>query len=483
MSGDVFAATRQRIQKEMASSGIPSMAVAVARRGEVIWEEAWGWADVEKRIPATPHTPYGMASVSKPITATAIMKLVEQGKLDLDRPVNDFLGRDSQLRTWIGDPADVTLRRLASHRAGLPLHMHSFASAEISKKPVMPETIRRYGNVVTVPGERYRYSNLGYGVLDHLIERQSGMSYAEFLKQEIFLPLGMTRSSVEDGPEHDGSMARRYGEDRQSLPWYDVDHRGASSVCCSAHDLLRFGMFHLGQCPCTPPILSEHSLTRMHARVTVMGTPNPSDHNLRPGSGYGIGWVIDDDELDSRISHGGGMGGVSAKLLLLPKESLVVVAMANTFCPLPYLIERDILSALLPGYADQLAEFDRKRAALPVGASRSERPIPELLGDWRGKVHTYQGDLPFALSFKPSGDVHARLSEQLPTLVNDLACVDGWISGKMAGHIETDDVCRRPYHPYHHVQLDLKLREDRLTGALVQIMGDSLGHWVELHRA
>ena len=53
----------------------------------------------------------------------------------------------------------------------------------------------------------------------------------------------------------------------------------------------------------------------------------------------------------------------------------------------------------------------------------------------------------------------------------------------MAGHIETDDVCRRPYHPYHHVQLDLKLREDRLTGALVQIMGDSLGHWVELHRA
>ena len=80
MSKDVFEDVRARIRREMTESCIPSLAVAVARNGEILWEEAFGWADREKRIPATPHTMYSQASVSKPMTATGLMVLVEQGK-------------------------------------------------------------------------------------------------------------------------------------------------------------------------------------------------------------------------------------------------------------------------------------------------------------------------------------------------------------------------------------------------------------------
>ncbi|HTK54822.1 MAG TPA: serine hydrolase domain-containing protein, partial [Gemmatimonadaceae bacterium] len=83
---------RAHIRRVMDSTKTPSIAVAVAKGGRIIWEEGFGFADVEHRTPATPTTLYSMASISKPITATGLMKLVEQGKIDLDRPANDYLG-------------------------------------------------------------------------------------------------------------------------------------------------------------------------------------------------------------------------------------------------------------------------------------------------------------------------------------------------------------------------------------------------------
>ena len=485
MSSDAFSGVRHRIRQEMVKSGIPSVAVAVARQGEILWEEAFGWANREKRVPATVHTLYSLASTSKPFTATGIMKLVEQGKLDLDKPVNHYLAADSQVKVWIGNPEEVTVRRVANHTAGLPRHEHFYAADERSRKPPMEESIRRYGNVVTLPGERYRYSNIGYGILDHLIERLSGMSYADFMRREVFLPLGMPRASVDIGPGLDDFAAERYDEDGRPIPFYDVDHRGASSVYCSAHDLVRFGMFHLKQLqPDQKAVLSDETIASMQVPTADRNNLRPPDRRWPPASGYGIGWVIDDSDLGPYISHAGGMGGAVAQLVLAPREGIAVAAMANTFCPLPHSIDRDILPLLLPGYADKLAELEKKKPAVPANSpAPGIQTIPELLGDWRGMVHTYQKDLPLTLSFKPSGDVHAKLAEQLTTLVNDVKFADGWLTGRMSGSVETDDARRRPYHPYHHLQLDLKLRGDVLNGALIAVVGGAVSQWVELKKA
>jgi len=483
VSSDGFAGVERRIQREMVDSGIPSVAIAVARHGEVLWEEAYGWADRERRIAATEHTMYSQASVSKPMTATGLMVLVERGTVDLDTPINRYLAADSQVKVWIGSPEEVTVRRVANHTAGLPRHENFYRSEEAYPRPPMEESIRRYGNVVAPPGERYRYSNFGYGILDHLIERLSGLTFADFMRREVFLPLGMTRTSVDIGPGLGDSAAVRYAEDGVPIPFYDFDHRGASAVYSSVHDLVRFGMFHLKQRqPDRKAILSDESIDAMQAPTADMAIVGTADRNLRPGSKYGIGWVIDDDDLGHRISHGGGMGGAATKLLMLPREGIVIAAAANTFCPLPYTIERDVLSALLPGYADKLAERDNEPSRPQTSVGPDVRPIRELLGDWRGTVHTYQKDLPLTLSFKPSGDVHARLGEQLATLLNDVEFRDGRLTGKMCGSIGTADASRRPHHPLHHLEVDLKLRGDVLNGVVTAIAGNALGHWVELKK-
>lgn len=484
MAEEQFSDVKSRIRREMLESGIPSVAVAVARDGEIVWEEAFGWADRERMVPATVHTLYCLASVSKPYTATGVMKLVEQGKLDLDKPINDYLHRDGQLKVRIGDPDEVTVRRVANHTSGLPRHCNFFREDELRTKPRMEETIRRYGNIVTPPGERYCYSNLGYGILDHLIERVSGMSYSDFLRREVFLPLGMTRSAVELIPELTELAAARYNEEGLPSPETDCDHRGASTVYSSVRDLVRFGMFHLRQRqPDQKPVLSDEGIEAMRGQTAPMGRVSPSDPNLRPQSSYGIGWVVDDDELGYRISHGGGMDGVATKLLLMPREGVVVAAVANKFKPLPYTIERDILSALLPGYADKFAAHDaRKARATPEPPDSGLAAVPELIGDWSGTVHTYQEDLPLTLSFKPSGDIHAQLGTQLTTLVNDAKFDEGCLTGKMAGNVCTEDTTRYPYHPFHHLELDLKLRDGVMNGALINIAGCTLNHWVELRR-
>ena len=477
-----FSIVRKRIQQEMIKAGTPSFALAVAKNGKILWEEAFGWADREKRIPATPHTMYSLASTSKPFTTTCLMKLVEQGKIDLDKPVNDYLASDAKVKVWIGKPGDVTVRRVANHTAGLPFHCHFYSHDEICKKPPMEESIRRYGNVVTLPGERYRYSNIGFGILDHIVERVSGMSFADFLRREICIPLGLTRTSVDIGPGLEEYAATRY-EEGLPIPFYDVDHRGASSVFSSAHDLVRFGMLFLDQLqPDQEAPLSRKSVAAMLVPTADRNNPGPSARRRPPASGYGIGWVIDDSELGVLISHAGGMGGALAQLMLMPAEDIAMAAMANGPSRIPHEIERFILPVMVPGWAKKLAIVEKKEKAKKTAPAPSFKPGKELVGDWSGFVHTYEKDFPFSLSFKPSGEVHGKCGEQLTTLVNEVKFAGGCLTGRMLGKIFTSDVMRRPHHPYHHLSLDLRLRGKIINGAVISVAANGLSHWADLRK-
>src|SRR5215813_10504490 len=120
-----FDRVREFIKQQLTERRLPSIAVAVARDGQIIWEEAFGWADSEKRIPATAHTMYSLASISKPFTATGLMILKERGRIELDRPINEYLGK-AKLHARVGDPAEATVRRVANHTAGLPPHYQHF---------------------------------------------------------------------------------------------------------------------------------------------------------------------------------------------------------------------------------------------------------------------------------------------------------------------------------------------------------------------
>ena len=471
---DAFRSIGEWIQCQVVETGTPSMAVAVARNGKIVYEEGFGWADRENRIVATPHTLYSLASISKPITATGLMVLKERGKIDLDRPVNDYLG-DVQVRARAGDVGDASVRRVANHSAGLPLHYHFFFSDEPRPVPPMAETIRRYGNLVTAPGERYHYSNLGYGILSHVISRVSGKTYAEFMRQEVFHPLGMTHASVGIAPGLEGYQAVRYGPDGLPLPFYDFDHAGASAVFCSAHDLARFGMFHLkAHVRDQKAILPDEAIDDMQRPTVSCGE----------GAGYGVGWRITEDEMGYRsISHSGGMGGVSTRLALLPSEGVAVATLANASSQLPGRAAEEVLSVLLPDYARDRARRDRDgKEKEPGPQAPSGLPVSELSGRWTGKLHTCNGETPITLWFQDDGDVHVRLGDQMEALLSDVAFDGGRLSGCMAGDIGTEDADRRP----HVLGVDMTLRGTVLNGCITSASegprGYALSHWVEVRK-
>lgn len=469
LAADRFEDIRQFIRTGLAEKSVPSIAVAVAQDGRILWEEGFGWADREKRIPTSEHTMYSLASISKPITTTGLMVLVQSGKVDLEKPANDYLG-NAKLRARVGDGSAATVRRVANHTSGLPLHYQFFYADEPYTRPPMDETLLRYANLVTAPGEHYEYSNLGYGVLDYVISRVSGQSYAEFMRREVFLPLGLTRTSVDIGPGLEAFTATRYGDDGLPIPFYDFDHPGASAVFSSAHDLVRFGLFHLkAHLRDQKAILSDASIDEMHRRTTGEGD-----------SGYGIGFDVSDKDGYRVVAHSGGMGGVATQMRLFPEQRLAIVVLSNSGTGW----------RLLPDVADRItARMLPKWKITP----RREEPKPEpfvvpdsLRGAWKGTLSTYVKDVPIELDFLPGGEVHAKIGDQLTTLVNDPKFKDGVFEGALAARIGTPDTERYGYT----IALSLRLRGGNvLNGAASAVaveaprVRNALTHWVELTKA
>lgn len=470
-AADRFDAARATIRQHMVEASIPSVSVAVAYRGKIVWQEGFGWADKEQRIPATEHTMYSLASLSKPLTVTALMTLVQAGKIELDHPINDYLG-DAKLKVRVGDPQAVTVRRVIDHSSGLPGGSQFFYGDERALTPSMEQTILRYGNVVAVPGERWEYTNLGYGVLGYALERISGQTYAEFMRSAVFMPLGMTHSSVDVGPGLEKFQAVRYDRMRQPIPPYSYGEPGSAAVYSSAHDLARLGMFfmknHLRD---QRPILND-------AAIDQMTSAAPSDDGTMIGT---VGWQARKYGKHVVYGHAGSTAGVTTDLSMVPAQNLCVVMLVNASVGSKLYRMRDaVFQSFLPDWSSLPAQ------QAPPSAPPAFQPTAELLGEWSGKVHTYEGELPIRLNVFASGDVHVQIGSQRTTLLNDVTFQSGRLKGYVLSQIPTEDTQRHP----HEVALDLTLRGSVLNGSVAAnsipdprwtwIYG--LPHWTELQK-
>ncbi len=442
-----FDAARDYIQEQMERFHIPSVAVAVALDGELVWSEGFGWADEAGGVRATDRTAYSVASVTKPITATAVLRLRDRGALDLDAPANRYLD-GAVIRRPDGTRSRATVRQLLTHTAGLPLHHHFFYADDGLEPPPMPETIARYGVEALPPGEAHTYANLGYGILEYLASRTAELEFSELLEDEVFRPLGMTESWVGVPPEGAAAVAQRYGEDGLPLPDYDFDHRGASAVYSSARDLLRFGLHHLGRIQDdTDPALPDST------RVEMQRSWTPREGR---GRAYGLGWaIVEDDGGYRRVEHTGGMPGVSTALRLYPEREAVVVVLSNSSNPATASIADVLAGTVLPNYLEE-----RRRAAQAAPTVLLMSPSV-LAGLWEGELHTWEG--PFRLRLTISEDGTARLQlnpdgRALP--VEPLQMRDGVLVGRVPLTIPTPDALRRP----HGVHLQLWQRDEELVG-------------------
>lgn len=464
---------RAEIRREMIRNDLPSIAIGVAHRGEIIWQEGFGWADREQRVPSGPHTMYSIASISKPLTATAIMKLVEDGEIDLDEPVNRYLD-DAALTAHAGDADRATVRKVLQHTAGLPLHYQFFYEDEPYDTPPMNESIRRYGILVTEPGERYQYSNIGYGVLDHVISTVSGRDYQDYMRREIFSPLGMYRTSVHLPPRLEEYQAVRYSPDQEPVPYYDFDHDGASAVYSSVNDLLRFAMFHMGGLPAgASEVLSLQAREQMQSDYTETGGR----------SGYGLGWLTRQHENGlQEVYHSGSMGGVRTMLTMAPEEDLAVVALTNTRSNVTMNKAREVLHAMLPEKADDPNNPDGN----PSGGRDAFEAPEELEGRWEGRIVTHRDTLDAVFYIRSGGVIVVDLEGQHQTLLNNPGLnEDDELTGTFIGRLGTEDVERHNYF----LRLDARWRGDRLYGAVTAMsrgdedrVGNALSSFIELEK-
>jgi hypothetical protein len=235
----------------------------------------------------------------------------------------------------------------------------------------------------------------------------------------------------------------RYTADGKPIAFYDFDHRAASAVYTSAHELVRFGMFHLeDHLRDQQPLLKDATLDAMHRVAT------PGD----TATGYGLGWAIGNEQGMRVVSHTGGMPGVATTLKLYPKYNVAIVALAITSGAAPHRIAVDIAAAVLPGY-------NATRAPTPAVAFASPA---ELMGEWTGTVRMYDGTTtPISLLVK-ADDIHVRLGGQgtLWTVLNAPAFRNQMLSGQFAGTIPSAEARRFP----HNVGVGLLLQGDTLRG-------------------
>jgi len=255
-----------------AHADVPGLAVAVTRDGRIIYERGFGWADRERGLRATPNTPFALASVSKSITATAIMQLFERGRLNLDAPVNDYLG-SAKVHSPHWNASESTVRRVMSHTGGLTTFTRWCGSDRSTCN--LDREIRDYGILVWRPGELFDYSNLGFGILGDVVARVSGNEFDSYLKKNIFTPLGMEDCGLQTRQP----TSTQYDEKTHARsPMRLSGTPGASGLRCSAHDLALFGMFQLKEVKNSNSVLSSTNLDRMH--------------RAQPGTRgqYGLGW-------------------------------------------------------------------------------------------------------------------------------------------------------------------------------------------------
>jgi CubicO group peptidase (beta-lactamase class C family) len=470
-----FAGVRDKIARLVEDRTIPSLSLAVVRDGAIVWEEAFGMADLEKKLPATAETLYPIASATKPFTAAGVMILVERGLVGLDKPANAYLG-SARLGAFEGDAAGATVGRVLRHTAGLPMYWSfGFEGAGRPRQP-LETTLKRYGRLVNKPGEGFSYSNLGYGVLEAVIERVSGKAYFEFMADEVFLPLGMNRTVVATAPGEVSGSALKYSASLAPIPFCDHDTRAAGGVYSTAHDLALFLLLHLGRLQSgQKPILKPGSIEAMRTS---------RDPDVRSSS-YCLGWETGQRCGFSIVTHGGWMDGCRAHLAMIPGEGLGVAVLINGE-GFPSIRVCDwIFAALLPEYARRLDAGPPP--AGPAPQPSAFRPPAALVGSWAGAIQTHEGEIPVRLVIEAGGRVELAALDAAGLPGNALEPVKTPAVNRDVFVVHFPQVFSTSDAPAagHRTVLGLKIRQHRLSGEANLIASDmsySLPSYIELKR-
>ena len=310
---DVEAFLDGLIPLQIETNDIAGATVAIVKDGQVLFVKGYGFADVKARTPVTPETMFRIGSVTKLFTWTAAMQLVEQGKLDLDADVNQYL--DFKLPQKFGKP--VTMRNLMTHRAGFQEAIKNLGAQNTGKVDLRTYIRENIPDQIYEPGTTPAYSNYGTALAGYIVERLSGMPFDTYVEERIYAPLGMLRTSIRQPLEKelDAYMSTGYNlASGEPVPFEIVNGYPAGSQASSAADMAKFMLAHLGAGKLGDvEILTPQSVALMHDSVTKV---DPRQN------GIALGFYELSRNGMRIISHGGDTIAFHSDMHLIPSQGL-----------------------------------------------------------------------------------------------------------------------------------------------------------------
>ena len=304
----------------MAANSVPGIAVAVLQNGQPVWSEGFGMADLENFVPATPATLFRLGSISKPITATAILQLYERGKLDLDAEVQKYCPAFPR-KEW-----PITTRELLGHLGGIR-HYNPDGKGDIPEDSAkhfatMEESLQVFAGdpLVAKPGTKFHYSTYGYTLLGCVLEGAASEKYVDFVKENVFEPAGMEETQADNFFAVIPHRSRWYHKDKsgvvQNAGVLDSSYKiPGGGLISSADDMAHF----------EAAILANKLLKP--ATRDLMWTPQKAADGSQ--SGYAMGWDTQKKFGLELVEHTGGQQGTSTSIILVPERGAGIVVLAN----------------------------------------------------------------------------------------------------------------------------------------------------------
>lgn len=313
------------VRQEMARWTVPGVAVGILNDGQRE-TRAWGVTSIGTRYPLLPESVFRVASISKLFTATLAMALVDEGKLDLDRPVAEYLPElelaDAEARRTIAT------RHLLSHQSGL---WGDFSEDHGLGEDALSRAVARFGTVrqITRPGELWAYCNVGFHLTGAVIQRVAGVPFETAMRERVFRPLGLKRTGffAHEAIIHSAAVGHEQvapGADEHKIAgqYYPRNRNPAGGVISCVDDLLTFAAMYLNDG------MAEGGRVLSAAAIREMWTPQITAGNF--ADAYGVGFALVATDGVQTVGHGGSINGYQSHLAIVPDRGFAVVTLTNS---------------------------------------------------------------------------------------------------------------------------------------------------------
>ncbi|WP_420154481.1 serine hydrolase domain-containing protein [Siphonobacter sp.] len=382
-------AVEKLVEEEFNKNKFPGLAYGIIVDGQLLHTKSFGYTDIARKTPASEKSLFRIASMSKSVTAMAILKLRDEGKLRLDDPVQQYIPELKKTPALTVDAPLITIRHLLTHAAGFP-EDNPWGDRQLAISDMnFLKMLNKGVSLSNPPGVAYEYSNMGFAMLGRIITVVSKMPYQTYIDQNIFKPLGMTQTFWEYAKAPADLLAHGYRWENEKWSEEKLLHDGAygamGGLITSIEDFSKYMAFHQAAWPPRSEAgsgpISRSSVREMHqpANFASLVTSTKTDgkpYSVATSYAYGLRWTKDSDHIMT-VGHSGGLPGFGSNWRILPEYGIGVVSYMN----LTY-ANANALNTKIIDLLRVQADFHKRQLPVSKVLAQRKEEIIKVLRDW-----------------------------------------------------------------------------------------------------